>query len=62
MATWAEKQAKKRKLKEFEDTPGPTRKVSKPKVKGNEDEVASATKGQVDREEALKKHRRYGRG
>lgn len=60
--SWSEKQAAKKKKEQFKDTPDPERKVSKPKIKGNEDEVASATKGQVDRDEALKKHRKYGRG
>lgn len=62
MGKWQERKEREKKQKDFADEPKADRKVSRPKIKGNEDEVASATKGEVDKEELLKKHRKYGRG
>lgn len=62
MSKWSEKKAREKTLKDFESTPKKDRKVSRPKVEGNEDDVASATKNEVDRKEALKNYRKFGRG
>lgn len=62
MASWSERQERKKKLKAHEDEPGKDRKVSRPKIAGNEDDVASATTNQVERDKALSKHKKFGRG
>jgi hypothetical protein len=62
VASWSERKERKKKQEDFKDKPDPARKVSKPKVSGNEDDVASATKNEVERNEALKKRKGSGRG
>lgn len=62
MASWSERQERKKKREDFKDSPDKGRKVSRPKVAGNEDDVASATKNEVERNEAVKKHKKFGRG